>query len=472
MQKNALVEKAGDRKNSPTCGREDSFIADVLTDWREEYAWTLGLQAYIYGFPWVFLPQLRWQWVTEPVDPDTTPYAALNHFWHRKWLMDAQYHDGGSPNNDTMYSIAWVNVREQPVILSHPDMGERYYTFELASLDSDNFAYVGTRTTGQHAGNYAIVGPGWQGSLPPGVHALAPSRTPTVLIYGRTLVDGPEDVAHVRTLQKRYRLTPLSLWGQPGALVPHDRTVWQPFDPTIDPLAVWKTMNRAMTEEPPEARHEALLKLFATIGIGPNQQVECLDAGTRRGLARAAEEGPRFLAAVFSQGAPGKRVNGWLYPPSTLGRAGLHDDFVTRAALQAAAGIVANDPHEAIYLTLQTDGDGLPLSGTRRYCLHFGPDGLPPVHAFWSLTMYDKDHNLVENPIDRYSIGDRTPELVRDPGGGLTLTIQNEPPEAEQVSNWLPAPRGPFNLILRTYLPAREIVEQTWQPPALQELHQ
>jgi hypothetical protein len=471
MQKNTLVEKAEDRMNSPAHRKEENSIADVWTDWREEYAYTLGLQAYIYGFPWVYLSQLRWQWVTQPVNPDTTPYAALNHFWHQKSLTDAQYYDGGSPNNDTMYSIAWLNVQEQPVILSHPDMGKRYYTFELASLDADNFAYVGTRTTGQYAGHYAIVGPGWQGSLPPGVHALAPSRTPTVLIYGRTLVDGPEDVEHVRALQKHYRLTPLSQWDQPGTQMPQDRTIWQPFDPTLDPLATWKTMNRAMTEEPPEVRHAALLRLFTTIGIGPNQQVECLDAGTRRGLVRAAKEGPQFLAAVFRQGGPGKRVNGWLYPPPTLGRVGQHDDFVTRAALQVAATIIANDPQEAVYLTVQTDGNGQLLNGTRRYCLRFGLGGLPPVHAFWSLTLYGMDHNLVENPIDRYSIGDRTPELVRDSDGGLTLFIQNEPPVGEQMLNWLPAPQGPFNLILRAYLPTREIVEQLWQPPALQEMH-
>ena len=440
-----------------------------MTDWREEYAYTLGLQAYIYGFPWVFLPQLRWQWVTQPAQSEMTPYAALNHFWHAKALADATYRDGGSPNNDTMYSIAWVDVREESVVLSHPDMGERYYTFELASLDSDNFAYVGTRTTGSPAGHYAIVGPGWKGSLPPGVNALAPSRTPSVLILGRTLVDGPQDVANVRALQAHYQLTPLSLWGQPGAQVPEDRHVWQPFNPKTDPLAAWKTMNRAMTEEPPEARHAALLKLFATIGVGPNQQVERLDEASQRGLARAAEEGPKLLAAVITQGGSSKWVNGWLYPPPIMGRAGLHDDFLTRAAIQCLGGIIANDPEEAVYLNVQTDGQGQPLTGDKRYRLHFAPDGLPKVNAFWSLTLYGKDNNLVANPLNRYSIGDRTPGLRRDPDGGLTLSVQSDPPGAEQASNWLPAPKAPFYLILRTYLPAREIVEQTWQPPALQE---
>ncbi|HLI07017.1 MAG TPA: DUF1254 domain-containing protein [Ktedonobacteraceae bacterium] len=447
----------------------ESSRAEIPTDWREEYAYTLGLQAYIYGFPWAFLSQLRWQWATQPVDPGKTPYAAINHFWHARALMDATYQTGRYPDNDTMFSVAWVNVREEPVILSHPDMGERYFTFQLASLDSDNFAYVGTRSTGQCAGHYAIVGPGWQGRLPPDVQVLQPSRTPTVLIFGRTMVDGPQDLTNVQALQKHYRLTPLRLWNRPGTPVPEEHTFWPPFDAATDPLAVWKTMNRAMTEEPPEARHDVLLKLFATIGVGPNQHVELMDASTQRGLARAAATGSQFNEAVFNQGGSGKRVNGWRYPPPTIGRAGLHDDFVTRAALQCAA-IIAPDPQEAVHFVLERDSDDQPLSGMRHYCLRFTPYGLPKVSAFWSITMYSADHNLVENPIDRYSIGSRTSEVVHDPDGGLTLFIQNEPPEDDRVLNWLPAPRGQFNLILRTYLPAREIVEQTWQPPALEPL--
>jgi hypothetical protein len=438
----------------------------VLADWREEYAYTLGLQAYIYGIPWVFLPQLRWQWVTQPVNPEKTPYASLGRFWHMKALADAQYRDGGFPNNDTLYSVAWVDVRRGPVILSHPDMGDRYFAFELASLDSDNFAYVGTRTTGQRAGYYAIVGAGWHGTLPDGVATLERTRTPSVLILGRTQVDGPADVANVRVLQAQYRLTSLARWGLPPTRAAEDHHAWRPFDPKVDPLAAWKTMNRAMTEEPPETRHAALLKLFATIGVGPGQRVDRMPAATKRGLARAAAVGPKLLAAALDASL-GKRVNGWQYPPPTIGRAGLHDDFLTRAALQCATGMIANDPDEALFLSAGTDGEGRPLSGTMRYSLHFAPDGLPPVGAFWSLTMYGPDHNLVDNPLDRYSIGSRTPALRRDADGGLTIYVQHVKPEGDWISNWLPAPAGPFNLILRLYLPAREIVEQTWQPPEI-----
>lgn len=436
-------------------------------DWREDYAYTLGVQAYVFGFPWVYLPELRYQWVTQPRDPKWVPYAALNQFWNAQQLANADYRDGGSPNNDTMYSIAWLDLRREPVILSHPDMGERYFVFEFGQMSSDNFAYVGKRTTGGKAGHFAIVGPGWKGQLPEGVKPLDPSPTPFALVLGRTLVDGPADVPNVRKLQAQYKLTPLSLWGKPDAKVPESRNVWKPYDPKTDPLADWKTMNKAMAENRPSAKHELLLKQFAAIGVGPGQDVEKLDEASKRGLARAARDGRALLKGATLSGARSKLVNGWRYPPADMGRAGLHDDFLTRGGLQCMGGIISNDPSEAVYLNTSTDGDGNKLSGERRYEIRFAKGQLPPVEAFWSLTMYDMTFNLAANPINRYAIGNRTQGLKHDADGGLTLYVQNESPGKDKESNWLPAPKGEFFLILRTYMPAAEIVRQAWEPPAL-----
>jgi hypothetical protein len=267
-------------------------------DWREQHAYTLGVQAYIFGFPYVYLPSLRADWVTRPKSANELPlYAPINHFSHVKTLADASYRGGGSPNNDTLYSHAWLDVGKEPVILSHPDMGDRYFTFELAGVDSDNFAYVGKRTTGGKAGSFAIVGPGWKGELPTGVKALPPSLTPTVLIFGRTLIDGPADTKTVNALQDQYSLIPLSPWGKKDAVLPASRDVWQPFDPKTDPLAEWRTMNRAMTENPPEARLDKLVGLFARIGVGPGQDLDKMDDATKRGLARAAVDGRKLLKA-------------------------------------------------------------------------------------------------------------------------------------------------------------------------------
>jgi len=443
--------------------------SDKTADWRENYAYTLGIQAYVFGFPYVYLPSLRWDWVTQPKPPGSvTAYAPLNHFHHVRKLVDASYREGGAPNQDTLYSIAWVDVRKEPVILSHPDMGNRYFTFELASIDSDNFAYVGQRTTGSKAGSFAIVGPDWKGTLPDGVKLLPASRTPTVLILGRTLIDGTADTPAVNALQDQYTLIPLSYWGKKNARLPESRDVWKPFDPKTDPLAEWKTMNKAMTENPPEARLAKLVGLFSKVGIGPGQDIDKLDDATKRGLARAAVDGRKLLNDVIVSGKLGKRVNNWNIPPKSFGRAGLVDDFLLRGSVQCLGGIIANDPEEAVYYNTSMDDSGRPFDGSKSYTIRFAPGELPKVKGFWSLTLYDPTYNFTDNSIDRYSIGDRTPGLKEDPDGGLTIYIQSTSPGKDKESNWLPRTKsGLFLVVMRTYRPETEIVEQKWAPPGV-----
>ncbi len=443
--------------------------AAAHTDWREDYAYTLGVQAYIFGFPYAHMPTIRWNWVARP-NEGAIHYAALNHFHHTRQLTDATDRQGMSPNDDTLYSFAWVDVSREPVILSHPDMGDRYFTFQLASLDSDNFGYVGKRATGSNAGSFAIVGPGWQGQLPAGISALPPSRTRSVMIAGRTLTDGPADVPAVNALQDQYTLVPLSYWGKKDAQLPASHDVWAPFDGKSDPLAEWKTMNRAMTEDPPEARLAKLVELFARVGVGPNQAVERMDDATKRGLARAAADGRKLLNAAFHSGLLGKRMNNWTIPPRALGHAGLADDFLLRSAVQCLAGIVANDAEEAVYFNTTIDGNGDTFDGSKRYTIRFAPDRLPAVEGFWSLTLYDSTFNFTPNAINRYSIGDRTRGVTKDPDGGLTIYIQNAPPKGHE-SNWLPSTaNGSFILAMRTYLPGEAIVQQDWAPPPVTQV--
>lgn len=434
-------------------------------DWREENAYTLGVQAYIYGFPWIYFSQLRWQYVTTV--SNVMPYAPLNRFAHADHLATAADQSGGSPNNDTLYSTAWLCLTNEPVILSVPAVTGRYYTFEMACMDSDNFAYVGTRATGTNAGNYAVIGPGWTGALPPGVTALATSRTPYVFVLGRTLVFGTDDVANVQAIQAQYKLAPLSYW--PGTDPATNRNVWAPY-PTNDTLGVWKTMNRAMTENPPNVpSQQAMVNYFATIGVGPDQHVELMDGSISQGLVRAAQEAMAIMHGFNLAGGGGLAVNGWTYPPSTLGRAGQYDDFLTRAAPQCWAGIVANDPEESIYLNTTTDNEGIALNGVNDYVITFPSNGLPDVGAFWSVSMYGYDHNFVSNSIDRFKLG-TYPEgaMSPNPDGSLTIYVQNEWPGAGLESNWLPSPLTNFYLIMRTYLPGSNIVNQTWEPPAVE----
>ncbi|HRH86891.1 MAG TPA: DUF1254 domain-containing protein [Rubrivivax sp.] len=436
--------------------------APTKADWRETYAYTQGMQAFVFGFPWAFLPEIRWKWVTQDPHSPFVPYAPLNQFYNSRQLTTAEYRDGGSPNNDTLYSVAWLDLSKEPLILSVPDVGDRYYTMEMGSLDSDNFAYVGKRTTGTKAGHYAIVGPNWKGTLPAGVTELPRSRTDAALILGRTLVTGPDDVAAVNKIQDQYKLTPLSLWGS-GKSAPASRDVPPPANPKGDPLASWKTMNAAMTANPPAGAQAAIVRSFADIGIGPGLDVSKTDAATQAGLARAAKDGMALLRDAMP--SFGKQVNGWKYPPQAMGRAGLAYDFLLRASLQCLGGIISNDTAEAIYMNTFTDAAGATLSGAHTYKIRFAPGGAPPVGAFWSITMYGLDNNFVANPINRYKLGSLPKgSIATDPDGGMTITVSHQQPAAG-AANWLPAPQGDFYLVLRTYMPEGKLLDQSWAPP-------
>ncbi|MEU9240969.1 DUF1254 domain-containing protein [Streptomyces sp. NPDC048385] len=442
------------------------LLTGRVDDWRGEYAYTLGQQAFVYGFPYIYNARLRHDWVTQPRNPSTVPYAPVNHFWHAERLLDATYRDGGCPNNDTLYSAAWVNLGSEPVVLSHPDMGDRYFTFELVGITSDNFDYVGQRTTGSGAGSFALVGPEWQGELPAEVRRLKKAPSPWVLILGRTLVSGPGDVPRVRELQRQYRLTPLSLFGRPDAKVPESRDVLTPVLAEEDPLGPWKTLNAMLAENPPPSHHHVLLQQFAQIGVGPGLDVEAQPDAVKRSLIRAAALGVPLLRQQILSGDWAHLVNGWRYPPPQMGRFG--DDFLKRAADQSLIGVAANDPAEAVYLFNFDDAEGNKLAPEGRYELRFPAGSLPPVDAFWSLTAYGEDMNLIPNPADRYSVGDRSTGLRWDEDGGLTIHLQSEAPDEEREANWLPtAKKGAWFVALRMYRPRPEVIDATWECPAL-----
>ncbi|MFJ8201223.1 DUF1254 domain-containing protein [Streptomyces sp. NPDC096152] len=435
-----------------------------LSDWRREYAYTLGEQAFLYGFPYIYYAGIRHRWVTQEPESATTPYAAVNHFWHGRTLYDASNREGLTPNNDTLYSFAWVDLSAEPVVLSHPDMDDRYFTFELVGITSDNYDYVGQRATGSRSGHFALVGPDWTGDLTEVVRRTATAPTPWVLVIGRTLVAGEDDLTDVHALQDQYRLTPLSLYGTERA-APESRDVLEPVDEDEDPLGPWKTLNAMLAENPPPAHHEVLLKQFAEIGIGPGLDVEAQPEAVRQSLIRAAATGVDLLEQELLGGEWAPVVNGWRYPAPGLGRFG--DQFLRRAAEQALIGVAANDPVESVYLFAVDDADGDELT-TGHYELRFEPGDLPPVDAFWSLVVYGMDRNLVPNPIDRYSIGDRTPGLVTGPDGSLTIHLRPKSPGPDRVSNWLPTPeRGNWYIGLRMYLPRPEVLDGRWECPPI-----
>ena len=447
---------------NPVAGLAEEGVQPPV-DWRENYAYNLGVAAMHYSYPYLRMAQVRWNWTkAEPSHPEVQPNNALNQFWHASRLTDANWVEGGAPNNDTLYSVAMLKVVDEPFILSVPPM-DRYYTFQLAGMNSDNFGYVSELRHGRKGGHYALLPQGWEGELPEGVEPVAEVPSPWVLIGGRTYIAGPQDLVAVRSLQRQYRVTPLSQWGN-AEVQPPAADVFEPFDPDVDQLAVWKTINRMLSENPPLEDEKALMQFFKEINIGPGLDVETLDEASQRGLARAAKEGLAQIKQAQMAGAGElEKSGGWIYS-AALGRAGAQGDFLMRTVHQSFAGIVANDPEEAIYYGGYHSSDGKPLNGKKRYLLQLPPGSEPNVGAFWSITLYDDKANMVRNEIGRYSIGDRSTGLVRDVQGGLTIAIQADAPVDEQL-NWLPAPEGPFWLVLRAYQPGPSVLNKEWSPP-------
>jgi hypothetical protein len=433
--------------------------ANPPPNWREQNAYTLGVQAYIYTFPWSYMTEQRWA-------RSTDVGHQANQLLHFRELKDASHLDGGSPNNDTIYSRSWLYLKDEPVILTVPAISDRYHSVEITDFMDDNFAYVGTRATGDDAGNFAIFDKNWKGTLPAGVTALPPSSTPWAFLQVRTYVKDASDLPSAHAIQDKYKLTPLSQWSNPGANAPKTGEIWQPLDRNADPLNEWRTINRAMQEIPADPQDADMLRSFARIGIGAGFDIDGLDPSTKRGLARAAVDGRKIIYDAFAAGYGQTIINGWNYPPPQTGRMSQTRDWLLRA-IQPAVGFNANDPVEATYLNTSVDGHGKRLTGKNRYVIHFAKGSEPKVKAFWSLTMYNEKYNLVANPINRYSVGDRSGMQADADGGGLTIYLQEKSPGAERESNWLPAPPGPFFLFLRAYLPENDIVNQTWQPPKI-----
>ncbi len=427
----------------------------------EEYAYTIGVQAYIYGYPLVEMYRVRYTRVFNPAAKNRTP---LNQFYHIRQLHDHTATTVIGPNNDTLYSSAWLDLAKEPIVLDVPDTKGRYYVMHFMDFYTNSFAFVGKRATGTKPGSYAITGPGWNGKLPEKLTRIE-SPTNAVWLLGRTLVDGKDDLPAVHALQDQYLLTPLSSWGKKEKPSPPPLPDFPAYD-LSEPLKFFELLNVALGENPPPAREAALMSLFGQIGVGPERvfKVSELDAPTAKGLRRAIERGQQIIASRRVGDVP---VNGWVPPQAHLGKFG--DDYLYRASV-AKFGLAATSRDETHNFVIGMS-DQQPLKGGRKHVLRFEKGQLPPVDAFWSVTMYHAPAGfLVDNPIQRYSIGDRTKGLRYGEDGALEIYIQHESPGKDKESNWLPAPKGDFALALRCYLPRKTISDGTWKPPPVKQV--
>ncbi len=424
-------------------------------------------EAYVFSFP--MLMGYRYCFATFLVPSLPSYRGPLNVMHGEPVTLDHRFRDVITPNADTPYSMAALDLRAEPLVLDVPAVADRYYVMQFEDLYGTNPHYVGSRSTGSDAGSYLLVGPTFSGEVPDGFTDVLRFETDLVFVIGRTQLFGPDDVETLRPIMRAYHLEPLST--RLGTTAPSasafDWPVWndeasrdERFIGYVNSLLAWC--------QPPHPSEATMFDRFARAGIGAGLPFDAddLDDDVRAALRSGVDRARTKIADRVEH--LGDVVNGWSAVEALGSREFFDGDYLLRAA-GAMAGWGGNDKIEAFYPLARTDVDGEPLSSDRTYRLRF--DALPPVRAFWSVTMYDTSYDgvagyLVENPIGRYLINSTTTGLVTGDDGSLTIHIQHDEPDTEQGrANWLPAPEGPFYLAMRLHWPEPDALDGTWQPP-------
>lgn len=437
----------------------------------------LAEEGFIYGLPIVMNYAVMYEYC---VDKNSGQYKGpFNQIVSEARVFTYKDTAVITPNSDTPYSMLFMDLRAEPMVLSVPAIEkERYYSVMLCDGNTFNYGYIGSRATGSDAGNYLVAGPDWQGETPAGVNKVFRSSTQFSAAVYRTQLFNPDDMPNVVKIQSGYKLHPLSAY------------LHQPAPPSAPALSFPK-INKELIKEnffeyldfalqfaPAGPEEKEIRDKLARIGIGAGKKFDFkeLSLAHKAEVALGMKEGEKKVDEKIT--AIGKEINGWQVGAAFGDRSFFQGDWLLRAAA-AKAGIYGNDAAEAMYPMTRSDGMGQPLDGSKHiYTLTFAAGQFPPVNAFWSVTMYDgKTQLLIENPINRYLINSpMLPSLKKDPNGSLTFYIQKDSPGKDKQANWLPAPNEPIYLVMRLYWPRQEAPsilpagEGTWNPPPVVEV--
>ncbi len=430
-----------------------------------EEAHAIAVNAYLYFYPLLSMDVTRKQ--STNIEPGKEiGKGPMNMFVNVPAYPPADLKIVVRPNFDTLYSPAWLDLTKEPMIVSAPDTGGRYYLLPMLDMWSDVFASPGWRTTGIQAANFLIAAPGWNGTVPSGVTRID-APTPIVWIIGRTKTDGPADYAAVHKIQAGYQITPLSRWGKPPVLpeAPIDLSVDMKTPPKVqvDSMSGDKFFTYAaelLKVIPPHITDQPMIAQLKKIGFEPGKSydVQMLNPAIRDALANAPHDAQQLMAWKVASLA--RVVNGWSMNTDTMG---VYGNYYLKRAIVAQLGLGANLPEDAIYPLNLSDQTGKPLDGTNKYTLHFDKGATPPVNAFWSITLYDNDGFQVANALNRFAVSSWMP-FKRNADGSLDLYFQNDNPGSDKEPNWLPAPKGPFNLTMRLYAPTSDALTGRWIP--------
>jgi len=441
----------------------------LAPDLTPQEAREIARDAYVYGFPIVDNYRVAYAYFVDPANPEYK--GGWNTIHNMARVFTPQDVAVQTPNSDTPYSMSGADLRAEPIVYTVPPIaGGRYFSLQFIDLYTHNFAYVGSRATGNGGGSYLLAGPGWSGETPPGIDAVIRSETELVLVAYRTQLFSPEDLDAVRAVQAGYKVQPLSAFlGQPAPPAAPAIDFPAPLGPKEErtDLRFFDELNFALRFCPTVPRERALMTRFARLGIGAGLT---FDPAALSPDIRAAVEAGIADAWAVCDGVLARMDDGELSSSDFFGtRAEQRGNYAYRMA-GAVFGIYGNSVAEAMYPSYRVDGDGNPLDASKHaYALRFAPGDLPPVNAFWSVTMYSlPDQLLVDNPLDRYLINAPMLDgLAKDADGGITLEIRRDAPGGARDANWLPAPDGPFFLVLRLYWPKPEALDGSWSPPPL-----
>ena len=431
----------------------------------------MALDAYVYGYPIVLMN------VTEKSMIDTG--LEINQFFSQGTFLNPKFNVVVRPNVDTLYSQAWLDLSREPIILHVPDTFRKYYILQMLDDWTNVFASIGARTTGTKEGDFAIVGPGWKGVLPQGIPKIyAPSNTGWII--NRIQTNGPRDYPLVDDIQDKYTLTLLSHYKKSNISIKNTMEKGEIYTNKVSPMDKVKNMSaenffsimmNAMYMNPPYPAIQTLEmnKNLLMLGLLPtkNFDIYSLNPLVQQALQYAVQNGPKVIAIESIKTYKNNEVNGWEILLKNIGYYGI--DYTSRAVI-AMSVLGANIPQDAVYGHNVFDKDGNPLNGTNKYIIHFNKDQIPPVNAFWSITLYNSQGFLIENPINRYAVSSHFGKLNYNADGSLDIFIQNTSPSIVEESNWLPAPTGPFNLTLRMYWPKQKVLNCEYKPPAVMRL--
>ena len=431
----------------------------------------IAKEAYIYGYPMADSYRIQYAYFVDTKNPEYK--GAWNQLHSTPRVFTPEDKAVQTPNSDTPYSMIGMDLRAEPIVLTVAAIEKnRYYSIQLIDAYTHNFAYIGSRTTGNDGGSFLIAGPRWKGEAPKGVKKVIPSETDLVLGVYRTQLFNPDDLDNVKKVQAGYKAQPLSAFlGGPAPKAAPPIDFIEPLDHETLKTSpqFFNVLNFVLQFCPTVPSEKELMTRFARIGVGAGQTFDerklspAMNTAVEQGMADAWKD-----FAALQRRVDAKEVTSG----DMLGtREHLNNNYLYRMAA-AVLGIYGNSQAEAMYPIYSVDADGQKLDGTHHYVVRFGPGQLPPLNAFWSLTMYELPSSLlVANPLHRYLLNSpMLPQFKRDADGGLTLLVQNESPGKDKEANWLPAPKGPFFVAMRLYWPKEEALEGKWIAPPLKRV--